>query len=94
MDIDLDSDILAHDRYVRSRIGVSESFASVAKTTGTELEDRLVGVKVEGFGNHDVEVAVSRLSRGFRGYADDAEVEFQEGEDVLRDCTVLDLGHS
>ena len=35
-----------------------------------------MGVEVEGFGDHDVDVAVREFAGGFRGNTDRAKVEF------------------
>ena len=50
---------------------------------GTELEDCIMGVEVEGFADHDVEVAECEFSGRFGGNGDSAEVQLQERENGL-----------
>jgi len=58
MDVQLYHDIVAHNSDVGGGEVVYECFAAVAERMGTELEDCVVRVEVQGFADHDVEVAV------------------------------------
>jgi hypothetical protein len=58
MDVQLYHDILAYNSDVCCGEVVYESFTTVAERMGTELEDRVVRVEVEGFADHDIEIAV------------------------------------
>ena len=83
MDIHLDDDILADHSDVGCGKVVYKRFATVPESVGTKLKDCVVGVEVEGFADHDVEVAECEFSGRFGGNGDGAEVQLQERENGL-----------
>jgi hypothetical protein len=58
MDVQLYHDIVAYNSDVCRGKVVYECFAAVAEGVGTELEDCVVRVEVQGFTDHDIEIAV------------------------------------
>jgi hypothetical protein len=74
--------------------GIDESFAAVSKGVGTELENCVMGVEVEGSGDENVKVAVRVLFGGFGGDGDVAKVEADERENQVGEGFVLREVHA